>query len=284
MNVRIAVHINRSTQLQELIHLHFAEDWQHCRLFWRVVFHCRQWVALLAAVAPGAALPGVRVFLCRLQGRSYSGRVPCIKCSNCWPPSSLLSCCLQSRFWPGSTGVQLVMQEFFRASNSHPLTVVSLVLLEACKYPEMCAVPPSSGTSYEYERSYSPGINLLSCASSRNGEENKSNVFCRRAGDCKVKSNRHVLGRTRGSGYAATCAILKLECFNGLSQLQGKVKRGFPELHEGIEGNHTRCLYSTLSSCIRGFQDIEMRQPKLFNANFACKMMEFQWYCLSRAH
>ena len=149
MNVRIAVHINRSTQLQELIHLHFAEDWQHCRLFWRVVFHCRQWVALLAAVAPGAALPGVRVFLRRLQGRSCSGRVPCIKCSNCWPPSSLLSCCLQSRFWPGSTGVQLVMQEFFRASNSHPLTVVSLVLLEACKYPEMCAVLPSSGTSFE---------------------------------------------------------------------------------------------------------------------------------------
>ena len=36
MNVRIAVHINRSTQLQELIHLHFAEEWQHCRLFWRL--------------------------------------------------------------------------------------------------------------------------------------------------------------------------------------------------------------------------------------------------------
>ena len=29
--------------------------------------------------------------------------------------------------------------------------MVSLVLLEACKFPEMCAVPPCSGTWYEQE-------------------------------------------------------------------------------------------------------------------------------------
>ena len=29
------------------------------------------------------------------------------------------------------------------------------------------------------------------------------------------------------------------------------------------------------SSSIRGFQDIEMRLPKLFNSNFAVKMIEF---------
>ena len=35
------------------------------------------------------------------------------------------------------------------------------------------------------------------------------------------------------------------------------------------------------SSRIKGFQDIKMRLPKLFKANFSVKMMEFQWYSLS---
>ena len=58
MDVLLAVHIHISAQLQELIHLHFAEDWQHCRLFWRVALHRCRWVARSAAAAPGAALPG----------------------------------------------------------------------------------------------------------------------------------------------------------------------------------------------------------------------------------
>ena len=58
MDVLLAVHIYISAQLQELIHLHFAEDWQHCRLFWRVALHRCRWVARSAAAAPGAALPG----------------------------------------------------------------------------------------------------------------------------------------------------------------------------------------------------------------------------------
>ena len=51
----------------------------------------------------------------------------------------MLAFCLQSPFWPGFTGVQRVLPGIIRSSNSHPLTVVSLVLLEACKY--QCAVP-----------------------------------------------------------------------------------------------------------------------------------------------
>ena len=38
------------------------------------------------------------------------------------------------------------------------------------------------------------------------------------------------------------------------------------------------------SNSIRGFQDIEMRLPKLFNTNFIGKMMEFRWCCLSKAN
>ena len=60
-----------------------------------------------------------------------------------------------------------------------------------------------------------------------------------------------------------------------------------PELHEEIEGNHARCLYSVVLyiigwslasqfNSIRGFQDIKMRQPELFNANIDFKMMEFR--------
>ena len=38
------------------------------------------------------------------------------------------------------------------------------------------------------------------------------------------------------------------------------------------------------SSSIRDFQQIETRLSKLFITKFAVKMMEFQWYCLSRAN
>ena len=77
---------------------------------------------------------------------------------------------------------------------------------------------------------------------------------------------------------------LEIRMFNSLSQpLRISDKRKFSELHEGIKGNHAKGLYSTLSSCalLAGawrlnptasgvfitFQDIEMRLPKLFNAN-----------------
>ena len=53
------------------------------------------------------------------------------------------------------------------------------------------------------------------------------------AGSRRVKSNRHVVGRTRGRGWAPTCAIWKLRISN---------KSKFSELGEGLEGNHARCL------------------------------------------
>ena len=54
-DVRPAVHIHLAAQLQQLTHLHFAEDWPHCSLFRRVALHRRRWVARSAAAAPGAA-------------------------------------------------------------------------------------------------------------------------------------------------------------------------------------------------------------------------------------
>ena len=56
------------------------------------------------------------------------------------------------------------------------------------------------------------------------------------------------------------------------------------------------CLYSTFSSfakwaefgiwpeSIRGFQDIEKMQPKLFDKNLVIKMVDFRWYCLSKVN
>ena len=109
------------------------------------------------ATAPAPLSPAsTGVFLRRPLVHSFSGRVSCIQCSNCWLPSShaakiawMLACCLQSPFWPGSTGVQCVLPGIIRSSNSHFVTKASLILLEACKYPEMCAVPPCSGMLYE---------------------------------------------------------------------------------------------------------------------------------------
>ena len=97
------------------------------------------------------------------------------------------------------------------------------------------------------------------------------------------------------------CAIWKLEHYYSdtvQANLKDKSnKRKSSEMHEGIEGNHAGCLYSTLSSCtlwagawhlnptsIGVFQEIKMRQPKLFNANFAGKIMELQWYCPGKAN
>ena len=118
--------------------------------------------------------PGLALFCASSSSHFLWAR----QCSNCRPPSSdaakmarMLSCCLQSSLWPGSTGVSVSSSSqipgIIRSSNSHFFTVVSLVLREVCKYPEMCAVPPYLGTSYEYERSCHPGIVPLPCASSR---------------------------------------------------------------------------------------------------------------------
>ena len=168
MAVLLVVHIHRSVQLQQLVHSHFAGDWQHYRLFGLAALHRRRWVAMSAAAAPGAALPDrdwrlfspalPGVFLRRPPLCSFSGCLPCMQCSNCLPPSShtakmarvlsgtvVLPPLGQSLIWPGSTGVQRVMPGIIRSL----VIVVSLVLLEACKYPEVCAVPPFSGTSYE---------------------------------------------------------------------------------------------------------------------------------------
>ena len=64
------------------------------------------------------------------------------------------------------------------------------------------------------------------------------------AGSGRVKSNSgcHVVGSTLGRGWAATCAFQKLE------RLSTSTERTFCELHDGIKGNHARCLWSTFSS------------------------------------
>ena len=51
-DVRPAVHIHLAAQLQQLTHLHFAEDWQHCSLFGRVALHSHRWVAGSTGVEP----------------------------------------------------------------------------------------------------------------------------------------------------------------------------------------------------------------------------------------
>ena len=63
------------------------------------------------------------------------------------------------------------------------------------------------------------------------------------ADNCKIKSKCHVVGRTRGRGWAATCATWKLEL------LRTGTQGTFSGLLEGIEGNYTRCLYLAFSSC-----------------------------------
>ena len=78
-----------------------------------------------------------------------------MQCFNCTPHSShakiswTLMCCLQSLFLPGSTGVQREFSAIIRPSDSHSWTVVLLILHEACKYPQMCAIPPSWVTLYQ---------------------------------------------------------------------------------------------------------------------------------------
>ena len=110
------------------------------------------------------------------------------------------------------------------------------------------------------------------------------------AGSCRIKSKGHIVGHTLWRGWAATCVFLKLERFK-----EKKAVSNFPELIEQIKGNFARCHYFFIlcimgwglvskSSSSRGFQDIEMRVPKLFNTNLAIKMMEFWWYCLSKAN
>ena len=42
-----------------------------------------------------------------------------------------------------------------------------------------------------------------------------------------------------GQDWAAACVILNLELLG--------TKKEFPEVLEGIEGKHTRCLYSTVT-------------------------------------
>ena len=76
-----------------------------------------KWSPHSNATAPAPLSPAsTGVFLRRPPVHSFSGRVSCIQCLNCWPPSShaakiarMLACCLQSPFWPGSTGVQCVL-------------------------------------------------------------------------------------------------------------------------------------------------------------------------------
>ena len=65
------------------------------------------------------------------------------------------------------------------------------------------------------------------------------------AGSCRVESKRHVVGRTRGWGWAAAWAIHDLE----IETLRTGTYRNFSELFEGNEERHTKCLYSNYLSC-----------------------------------
>ena len=73
IDVRPAVHIHLSAQLQQLINLHFGAERTRCRLFGRVAPHRSRWVARLFAPSSGPL---------------FLRRVPYILCWNCLPPSS----------------------------------------------------------------------------------------------------------------------------------------------------------------------------------------------------
>ena len=126
------VHTHFCAQFLQLTYCHFGKLLPHNRLLGHVTLH-RRWIARSAAAAPGAALGGAGAallvgtagFLRRPPAHVSAGRVPCMQCSNCTPPSShaakmsrILVCCLQSLILPGSTGVQREFSAIILPSDS----------------------------------------------------------------------------------------------------------------------------------------------------------------------
>ena len=105
----------------------------------------------LAALSPswGCHAGAARVWASSVSRNVCGCCVPCIQCSNCRPPLShaagpdalvMPPVTLLARANWSRSGVQRVMIDIIQASNSHPLRVELLVLLEARTYPEMRAV------------------------------------------------------------------------------------------------------------------------------------------------
>ena len=120
---------------------------QHISLLAVVALRRRRWVALSAAFDPCAARGGA-VALAGRDGRlsvppsfpHSDGREPFMQCSYCQLPSShaagmawIWGSCLQSRFLLSHTGVERVVSGGILASENHPWTDASAILLEECK-------------------------------------------------------------------------------------------------------------------------------------------------------
>ena len=135
--------------------MHFAEELQHHRQVGRDALHRRCSIPRSAAAAPAPLSPAGTGSFCAILwptlflGACLASSTRIVGCHLRMQDGSMLLCCLQSPFGPVQLVSSSCFQVLFDKSNSHLLTVVSLVLHEVRKYPEMCAVPPCSGTLYE---------------------------------------------------------------------------------------------------------------------------------------
>ena len=107
-------------QLQQVIHLRCVEERQPRRQFGHVASTTatgqrgRPRPRPAPPAAPATLSPTVTgVFLSRLPTDAFSGRMPCIQCSNCWLLSSHAAKMARTTFWRGSTGVQRVFPGIF---------------------------------------------------------------------------------------------------------------------------------------------------------------------------
>ena len=124
----------------------------------------------------------------------------------------MLACCLQSPIWPGSTGNQRVLPGIIRSLNSHLLTVVWLVLLEA-----------NIWKCVQFRHVLAHGMNkrglvTISCPEHLRewrGKQGEPPLQTRMQVVTESNQTATLLDAldsvTRGRGWAATCAIWKLE-------------------------------------------------------------------------
>ena len=108
--------------------------------------------------------------------------------------------CIRSLFLPCHTGVQRVVLGCILASENHPWTEASAILLEECKYLRICAKLLSC-TPLEKERSSHPGIACcVSLKMEQNAQRTSSEVG--KSGICSRRAKHHVVGCTRGGAAA----------------------------------------------------------------------------------
>ena len=141
---------------------------------------------------PAAALspsPGAtRVYLCRPPLHAASGREPFVQPAlpTCRLPSShaaelawIWGSCLQSRFLPGHTGVQRVVSGGILASENHPWTDASAILLEECNIREYVRNRlPAHRTTVRKREVFQSRDCLLRVI--KNGAERIANFLCSR--------------------------------------------------------------------------------------------------------